>query len=190
MLKDLIIKNRSYRGYDAERKVTTDELREMVECVRISPSTMNAQPLKFRLVNDEAETKALTELVRFAGAHQEWGLPLEGTEPQAYIVIAHDTGIIASNALFLKDVGIAGEVISLAATEMGLNACMIGTFNGKKVCELLSIPETIEPKLVVALGKGIENIELVDMQDGDHAYYRDETGKHFVPKRSLEDLLI
>lgn len=45
MIKDLIKKNRSVRGYDISREVTNEELREMVDCARLSASSVNMQPL-------------------------------------------------------------------------------------------------------------------------------------------------
>lgn len=44
MIKDLIKKNRSVRGYDISREVTDEELREMVDCARLSASSVNMQP--------------------------------------------------------------------------------------------------------------------------------------------------
>lgn len=47
-----------------------------------------------------------------------------------------------------------------------------------------------EPLLILALGKGIEKIELTEIgSGGDRAYYR-KNGTHYVPKVRLEDLLI
>ena len=45
MIKDLIKKNRSVRGYDISREVTNEELRGMVDCARLSASSVNMQPL-------------------------------------------------------------------------------------------------------------------------------------------------
>ena len=45
--------------------------------------------------------------------------------------------------------------------------------------------------LVVALGKPAETIILTDVgENGQTAYYRDENDVHYVPKRSLGELLI
>lgn len=47
------------------------------------------------------------------------------------------------------------------------------------------------PVLIVAIGKPDETIVLTDVkEDGDINYYRDENDVHYVPKRSLEDLII
>ena len=49
---------------------------------------------------------------------------------------------------------------------------------------------TFVSMMIVAIGKGIEKIELKKIApDESHAYYR-EDGIHYVPKVGLEDLLI
>ena len=45
---DLVLKNRSYRSFDAARAVTEEELRTLVEAARICPSAANRQPLRYR----------------------------------------------------------------------------------------------------------------------------------------------
>ena len=47
-----------------------------------------------------------------------------------------------------------------------------------------------EPLLILAVGKGIEKIELVPIGPSDsHTYYR-ENGTHYVPKLRAEELTI
>ena len=43
---------------------------------------------------------------------------------------------------------------------------------------------------MLALGRPIEDIRIVDMEKGDVRYYRDENKVHYVPKRPLEDVII
>ena len=50
MIKDLLKKSRSYRGYDESYQVTREQLTELVDCARYAPSSVNLQPLKYRLV--------------------------------------------------------------------------------------------------------------------------------------------
>jgi len=46
-------------------------------------------------------------------------------------------------------------------------------------------------KLVVALGKPVEEARIDDMNDGgDVRYWRDENQVHHVPKRKLDDIII
>ena len=48
-LKDLVLKNRSYRGYDSSVRQTNGELMELVDYARLMPAARNAQPLKYFL---------------------------------------------------------------------------------------------------------------------------------------------
>ena len=83
------------------------------------------------------------------------------------------------------------QTMLLAATEMGLGGCMIGNYDAGQVREALEMPEHLMPVLIVAIGKPDETIVLTDVkEDGDINYYRDENDVHYVPKRSLEDLII
>jgi len=38
MLKEIVKQSRSFRGYDESRKVTREELTELVDCARFAPS--------------------------------------------------------------------------------------------------------------------------------------------------------
>ena len=53
-LDSLIKCNRSYRGYDSARKVSEEELRELVSVTTLVASGMNRQPLRYRLVTADA----------------------------------------------------------------------------------------------------------------------------------------
>ena len=65
---ELVRKNRSYRGYNENRPVAREELRKLVECARLCPSSVNAQPLKYRLVWQKEEVARLQEKTNWAKA--------------------------------------------------------------------------------------------------------------------------
>ena len=191
MIKDLIKKNRSVRGYDNSRDVTIEELREMVDCARLSASSVNMQPLKYILVNTVDGKARVLEPVSFAANFSTLTLPHRGSEPMAYIVICQDEQISKSETGFLRDVGIAAQSITLAATELGLGACMLGYFSPDKLRQALDLSENLKPQLVISLGKSVEDIRIVDIEEGESTdYYRDEAGIHYVPKRKLDDVII
>ena len=191
MLKDLVLKNRSYRGYDRSVNMTKEDLLEPVDLCRLSASSMNRQALKFHIAYDEKEVAAIQPLTGWARRLPELNLPYPGTEPTAFIVICIDNSL-GTKAAFQRDVGLCAEVMLLGAVEKGFGGCMLGTFKKGELVKLLGLPENIEPDLVVAFGKPGEKIVLTDVgEDGDTGYYRDADGKtHYVPKRKLEDLLI
>ena len=191
MIKDLIKKNRSVRGYDNSRDVTIEELREMVDCARLSASSVNMQPLKYILVNTVDGKARVLKQVSFAAKLSTLKLPHRGSEPMAYIVICQDEQISKSETGFLRDVGIAAQSITLAATELGLGACMLGYFSPDKLRQALDLSENLKPQLVISLGKSVEDVRIVEIEEGESTdYYRDEAGIHYVPKRKLDDVII
>ena len=191
MFKDLVIANRSVRGFDPAQKVKKEELIEMADCARLSASSANIQPLKYYIACDDESVGILRNNVKYGKMHPEWGLPLPGTEAPAFICICHDLSVSPNEAAFLKDVGIAAQSITLCAAEMGYGACMIGNYVPEKVEKELGLSENLKVKLIIAVGKSVENISIVEIdKDGDTVYYRDEEGKHYVPKRKLEDVII
>jgi len=58
MMRDLVLKNRSYRGFHQEVTMQLETLRELVDLARLSASARNLQPLKYVLSCD-AERNAL-----------------------------------------------------------------------------------------------------------------------------------
>lgn len=191
MLKDLVLKNRSYRGYHEERIVSRDELLELVDDARLTASGGNKQPLKYYISNQKAEVEAILATTKWAAALPELHLPKPGTHPTAFVIILQDTSIQPNLQTAQIDVGIAAQTITLAATEKGLGGLMIRNFGLKPLTELLALPENLVPILVIALGAPAEEIQLVPIpESGDINYYRDEKGTHYVPKRALEEIVL
>lgn len=191
MLKDLVIANRSYRGYDESRRITRRELLEMVDCARLSASSVNQQPLRYYLAWEKDEVDQIQALTKWARGLPDMTLPHPGMCPTGFIVICQDTRVWESLARFQKDVGIVAQTILLSAVEMGLGGCMIGNFHASEVKETLKLEEYLVPLLIVALGKPKEEIVLTEIEEGEPvAYYRDENDIHYVPKRRLEDIVL
>lgn len=190
MIYDLVKKSRSCRGYDSSREVTRPELMQLVECARLCPSTMNLQALKYYIAYEKQDTDAVLSLTKWGGALPELSLPRPGTGPAAFIVICQDLGINASDKGFSVDIGAAAQTMLLAAAEMGLGGCMLGSFDSGRLCAALKLPENILPRLVVAIGKPAETIVIKQIDGGSTAYYRDENDVHYVPKRKLSDIII
>ena len=69
---------------------------------------------------------------------------------------------------------------------------MIGSCKRSEILSILGLdPERFQVGLVLALGKPAEEVRLVPVgEDGSTAYYRDEQQVHYVPKRSLGDILL
>jgi len=189
-LKELVKKNRSVRGFDQTRKISMETLVDFIDTVRFTASSVNLQPLKFYLSCAEEDNQKFLREIHLAGKLPELHLPVPGTEPTAYILIAIDTSK-AQVTPFLRDVGIAAQTLTLLAAEKGYGCCMIGNFNKDSLKASLELPEAVEPNLVIALGTPAEKIVCTDWHEGESTdYYRDAEGTHFVPKKSVSDLLL
>ena len=182
-LDKLLRKNRSHRGYDSSYEVREDQLRRIIEVNTKTPSAMNQQVLRFRPVLKDEAHKLLPH-IRLGGALPELKLPLAGEEPNAFIVVCSDvTGRYVD-----IDLGISAQSMLLKAAEIGLNGICIAAFNHEAVKEALRL--NIEPVLIIAIGRGKEKIELIEISaDEPHTYYRRD-GVHYVPKVKLDDLII
>ena len=75
MLEELVRKNRSYRRFYQDKKITREQLVELVKLARITPSAANRQPFKYKLVCDEAECEKVFECLGFAGYLKDWDGP-------------------------------------------------------------------------------------------------------------------
>ena len=182
---ELLLKNRSTRGYKKAYRVSRAELERITAvCSRI-PSARNQQVLRFRLVTHDSGADQVLPLVKMGAALPELHLPFPGTEPEAFIVVC---STIEENPMVDIDLGIAAQSMLLKAVEMGLNGLIIAAFNRTKLQEVLALP--YPPLLVLAIGKGDERIELTPIGEGEsHAYYRKE-GIHYVPKVRAGELII
>lgn len=187
-LRELVLRNRSYRRFHQDFTIELETLRGLVDLARLSASGGNHQPLKYLLSCDPEKNASIFSQLGWAAYLKDWPGPPEGERPSAYILILGDRHIRES---FNCDHGIAAQSILLGATERGLGGCIIATIRKERLRQALSIPSHYEILLVLALGvpKEIVEIEVVG-PDGDVKYWRDDQGTHHVPKRSLDEIII
>lgn len=87
MIKELAKKNRSYRRFYENKKITEDELKELVDTGRNTPSAANRQPVRYKLVCDEVMNEKVFECLGWAGYLKDWAGPVKGERPSAYIIM-------------------------------------------------------------------------------------------------------
>jgi nitroreductase len=188
MLKDLVIKNRSYRRFQQAESISLETLKELVDTARLCASGSNSQPLKYILSREPGKNALIFQTLAWARLIQGWGGPQEGERPAAYIVILHDKNIASA---VVVDHGIAAQTILLAATEKGLGGCMLGAIKKDDLRKALNIAENLEIVLVIALGKPGEKVVLENVgADSSTKYWRDQQSVHHVPKRALKDIIV
>lgn len=187
MLNDLLLKNRSYRRYFQSVRISSDELKELVGLTRFCASGRNAQPLKYRLVNDEMVCGEVFKTLAWAGYLTDWDGPVEGERPSAYLIQLLDTTIVEN---CLCDDGIQAQTILLGAVEKGYGGCLVKAFKNEELRAALQLPEHLKIMYVIALGKPKETVVTDDMAGDDYKYWREKDGTHHVPKRKPEDLIV
>jgi len=184
-LDKLLLKNRSYRGYDKSYVVHERQLQTIIAVNPKVASSVNMQHLRFHPVLKGPEADIVNRHIRMGRGLPELHLPFPGTEPEAFIIVC---STIPENPGVLIDLGIALQSMTLKAVEIGLGGLIIRNCDYKEIKEELNLP--LDIVAVLAIGKPAEKIELVPVdRDADLKYYRRD-GVHYVPKLRAEDLTI
>lgn len=188
MIEELVLKNRSYRRFYQDVPVTRDTLKDLVNLARLSACAGNLQPLRFIISSDRERNNLIFPHLAWAAALKDWGGPVEGERPAAYIIILGDTEV---TQYFGCDHGIAAQSMLLGAVEKGLGGCMIGSIDREALYKALDIPSKYKILLVVAIGKPKEKVVIDDFKEpGNIKYWRDSEQVHHVPKRLLDDIIL
>lgn len=133
-----IKERRSIRNYE-NKAVKKTQIKKLLDAARWAPSASNNQPWEFIVIRDK---QIKEEIARIKGQH---------FIAEAPVVIAFVTS--PSTSHFHKvDGSLATQNFQLAAWEMGLGTCWIGTFDRKKVKKLLNVPEEKHLLTVMPLG--------------------------------------
>ena len=187
-LRDLVVKNRSYRRFHQDIPVSMSTLRALVDLAKFSASGANKQPLRFYLSCDPEKNAKIFSLLTWAIVLKDWPGPEDGERPSAYIIILGDTEVTRS---FGVDHGIAAQTILLGATERGLGGCMLSSLRQKEARKILNIPARYEILLTIAVGKPKEKVVIEQVGlEGDTRYWRDADNVHHLPKRKLDDVIV
>jgi len=186
MIRDIIIKNRSYRRFDSSIPITREQIIKWIELARFSASGRNMQPLKYVICTDKHMNDKIFPNLGWAGYLTDWDGPAEVERPAAYVAVLLDK--LLSTDCYCDD-GIAMQSILLGAVEDGFGGCIIGIVNRKTVAEILNLPGHLEILWLMALGKPAEEVVLETANQGDIKYWRDKEDTHHVPKRPVDELI-
>ena len=183
---DAIKSRRTVRKFRQE-PVKEADLITLIDCARLAPTGANLQPLKFTFVTDESKRKEMYPHLKYAGYIPDWN-PSFDECATAFIIILNDTNIKPTEKSEC-DSGAAVMNMSLAALELGLDTCWLGSVDRNEVKKLLSIPSHIDIAYVLAVGYADQKGECFDSSDSIK-YYFDESGNVHVPKTPLDEVII
>ena len=184
MFSDLMKRARSYRRFDAKRRLPEALVESLIEDARLSASAGNLQRIRYAVITGENTCQEIRKNIAFAAYLKDWDGPDENENPTAYIVLM--TTKVDNTALI--DIGIAAQTIILSATDKGLGGCMFGSFNKEELTRIAA-SDGYEPRLVIALGYPAETSLVTEGEPDDIKYYRKDD-VHYVPKLSLQTLIV
>jgi nitroreductase len=143
--KDVIEGRKSVRSFQ-KIPVEKEIINEILDCARLAPSWMNKQCWQFIVITD---VECIKEIAK-TGIINRWL-----RQVPVIIIACADPQLSGENnkiPYFVVDTAIAIEHIVLAATNMGLGTCWIGSYDENKIKTLLEIPPRIRIVALTALG--------------------------------------
>lgn len=143
--EDVIKSRTSIRNYN-DKEVEEEKIKYVLECARWAPSWVNKQCWRFIVVRDKETIKSLSK----TSIINRW----LKTAPVVIVSCGDPESSGTHNDIkyYTVDVAIAMENLILAATDAGLGSCWIGSFDEKKVKEILGIPNRIRVVALTPLG--------------------------------------
>lgn len=153
-LIDLIKKRKSIRKY-SPGEVDEKSIKYILECGRLSPSACNSQLYRFVVIKGEFKDRFVDEV--FSGIYSverflknaSFLIAVVRIKPNIKMKIGNN---IQNVDFSLIDIGIAGEHMILAATELGLGSLWVGWFNKKKADKLLEVKKNEGVEVILAFG--------------------------------------
>lgn len=147
----------SCRSYDG-RPASREDLKKIVEAGALAPSGCNAQPWKFIIVDEEEALEKLRDALVVENGST--GAPWRG-QVSSYIIVVETPAKIMPFALeYFKDtqrfapgdLGMAVLNMCYQALDLGLQTCIIGMRDQKKMEKAFGIPEGYDARMILAVG--------------------------------------
>lgn len=151
---EVLISRRSVRNYDASKKITEAEVRDLIKSAQEAPSWANQQPTKYYVAISEEKLAAVQDMV---GGNKE-----RIKNAPVLIVSTFErgkSGFFQGNQTNevgdgwgAYDNGLSDCYLILKARAMGFDTLIMGMREADKLRELFTIPESETIMAVIALG--------------------------------------
>jgi len=153
-LTEIIAQRVSCRAYKTD-PVPQEHLLQILEAARFAPSACNQQPWRFAVVQDADLRRRIVQDGFLPGIEMTWALnaPVLVVIGMETSFLTHRLGAQVSGVDYpWIDIGIAGEHLVLAATELGLGTCWIGWIKQRRIAKIVGWPRSVKPAVVITVG--------------------------------------
>ncbi|MGB2911453.1 MAG: nitroreductase family protein [Anaerolineales bacterium] len=171
-LYEAIMGRRSIRKY-TDKPIEDGILEQMLDAARWAPNGGNNNAWRFVVVTSQIQKKLVLNFC-----------PGIFDVPAAIIVICAEPKQKcikeATRLLYMADCAIAAENIVLAAYSLGIGSCIVASFADVALRDLIELPESIKPYIIVTLGYPAEDPEPPPRLPIRDIVYKNEYGKEWA----------
>ncbi len=148
MVNELILRRRSSRAIAADRPVPAEAIESMLEAARWAPSSGNAQPWRFIVVNDAPSLQDARNALK--PGNQAWA----NAAPVLFVACANpaDDYEVGGQPLYLFDTGLAVQNLLLQGIHLGLVVHPMAGWDEEGIRNATGLPEPYRVICVIAVG--------------------------------------
>ena len=168
-LLQLVKQRQSDRSYTQD-KVDLETIKKCLEIAHLAPSSINSQPWRFIIVDDEQVRANLAKALQV----ELKGNTINKFAPTVPLFVAFCGEKDARRRSF--DLGAAVNYFCLALAEQGLGSCIMGGMKEEEAVKALNIPEDYKLEIVVAVGYSTQETREKNRKDLDDLLFYNQFG--------------
>ncbi|MBS1267767.1 MAG: malonic semialdehyde reductase RutE [Nitrosopumilus sp.] len=176
---DAIKTRRAIKKFDSSHKMSSEEIKSLMEHVILSPTSYNQQNWRFITVTDQDIKNKISKAARDQAQPRDGSLVIVlcgnmnawKEEPLRYWKNnTLEKQELVKNSLSkkyadspqnrrdeaIRSCGFAGQTIMLAAKQMGLDSCPMVGFDYDELADIVKLPEDHLIVLMIVVGKALE----------------------------------
>lgn len=176
---DAIKTRRAIKKFDPSHKMTSNEIKFLMELAILSPSSYNQQNWRFIIITDKKIKDQISKAARNQSQPSDGSLVIilcgntnawkenpdrywrNSTEERQKLVTTALQKKYADNLQnrrdeAMKSCGFAAQTIMLASKQMGLDSCPMGGFDYDEVSKIIDLPKDHIIVMMIVVGKALE----------------------------------
>ncbi|MDH3825237.1 MAG: nitroreductase family protein [Nitrosopumilus sp.] len=176
---DAIKTRRAIKKFDPTHKMTSNEIKFLMELAILSPSSYNQQNWRFIIITDKKIKDQISIAARNQSQPSDGSLVIilcgntnawkenpdrywrNSTEERQKLVTTALQKKYADNLQnrrdeAMKSCGFAAQTIMLASKQMGLDSCPMGGFDYDEVSKIIDLPKDHIIVMMIVVGKALE----------------------------------